>query len=183
LRPSSIGSAINLSENEEASTMSGLTDWAAGILETDEEILVPVKKLWVQSPARARGVSLDDFTRALEEDARFEFMGGTDPSEDLQDWTEEEIADHLAEMESLGFFHGPRVKLKSRELTRDHMARMIAKHTDNMLSALWSAYDVRPEDLDPEQDAELLELIARAKELQLHLREILPPPEEPAAKK
>jgi hypothetical protein len=154
------------------------TDWAAGILETDEEILVPIKKLWIQSPARARGVSLDDFTCTLERDARFEFWDGTDPTKNMTDWSEKEIAEHTADMESLGLFSGPRVKLKSRELTRDHMARMIAKHTHNMLNALWSAYDVRPEDLDPEQDAELLDLIARAKELQLNLREILPPPEE-----
>lgn len=158
--------------------MNTLTDWAASILETDEEILVPIKKLWTQYVARASDVSLDDFTRALEADERFEFMEGTDPTEGLEDWTEEERAEHIAEMESLGFFGGPRVKLKSREITRDHVARMIAKHTDNMLNALWGAYDVRPEDLDPDKDAELLDLIARAKELQLKLREILPPPED-----
>ncbi|MCX7838167.1 MAG: hypothetical protein N2559_01740 [Anaerolineae bacterium] len=159
--------------------MNNLTDWAAGILETDEEILVPVKKLWVQYTAQNPGISLDDFTRALEADARFEFMEGTDLEEGLEDWTEEERAEHVAEMEALGFFGGPRVKLVSREITREHVARMIAKHTNNMLNALWSAYDVRPEDLDPEEDAELLDLIARAKELQLNLREILElPPED-----
>lgn len=161
--------------------MNTLTDWAAGILETDEEILVPVKKLWVQYTARNPGISLDDFTRALEADPRFEFMEGTDLEEGLEDWTEEERAEHIAEMEALGFFGGPRVKLVSREITREHVARMIAKHTDNMLNALWSAYDVRPEDLDPEEDAELLDLIARAKELQLNLREILElPPDDQA---
>jgi hypothetical protein len=158
--------------------MHAVIEWATSVLETDEEILVPVKKLWVQYTAQNPGISLDDFTRALESDARFEFMEGTDPTEGLEDWTEEERAEHIAEMEALGFFGGPRVKLASREITREHVARMIAKHTNNMLNALWSAYDVRPEDLDPEQDAELLDLIARAKELQLNLQEILGTPEE-----
>lgn len=161
--------------------MNDLTDWVAGILETDEEILVPVKKLWVQYTAQHPVIALDDFTRALQADARFEFMEGTDLAEDLEDWTEEERAEHIAEMESLGFFGGVRVKLVSREITRDHVARMIAKHTNNMLNALWEAYDVRPEDLDPERDAELLDLIAQAKELQLTLREMLPPPEDDAS--
>ena len=160
--------------------MSALTDWAASVLETDEEILVPVKKLWIEYSSHAPGALLEEFTRALEADERFDFMEGTDLTEGLGDWTEEEIAEHIAEMESLGFFGGPRVKLKSREITRDHVAKMIKKHTDNMLSALWGAYDVRPEDLE---DAELLDLIARAKELQLKLQEILPPPEEDADEK
>lgn len=157
--------------------MSALTEWAAGVLEADEEILVPVKKLWTQYSSRAHNVSLDDFTRALETDARFEFIPGMDPTKGLEDWTDEERAEHVAEMESLGFFGGPRVKLKSRAITRDHIARMIARHTDDMLNALWRAYDVRPADLDPERDGELLDLIVRAKELQLNLRDILPPPE------
>lgn len=161
--------------------MNELIEWAARVLETDEEILVPIKKLWTQSDARARGISLDDFTRALENDARFELMQGTDPNEGLEDWSEEERAEHSAEMEALGFFGGPRVKLASRAITREHVARMIAKHTNNMLAALWGAYDVRPEDLDPEKDAELLDLIAQAKELQLTLREMLPPEDAPPA--
>jgi len=63
-----------------------------------------------------------------------------------------------------------------REITAEHIAKMLKKHTDNMMNALWSAYDVRPEDLDEEEDAMLLDLIARAKELQLETQEILPPP-------
>lgn len=162
--------------------MNHLTDWTAGILETDEEILVPVKKLWVEYTKHNPGISLDEFTHTLQADARFEFMKGTNLAEGLEEWTEEERAEHVAEMEALGFFGGPRVKLVSREITREHVARMIAKHTNNMLNALWSAYDMRPADLDPEADAELLDLIARAKELQLNLREILELSKDPDQK-
>jgi len=133
--------------------MSALTDWAATILETHEDILVPVKKLWVEYCAQTPGVSLDEFTRALEAEERFEFMGGTDPRKGLEELTEEEIAEHIAEMESLGFYGGPRVKMAHREITAEHIAKMLKKHTDNMMNALWSAYDVRPEDLDGQDGA------------------------------
>lgn len=160
--------------------MSELTDWVASVLEVDEDILVPVKKLWAEYSSRTPNVSLDDFSHALEQDPRFEFLAGTDPTRGLEDWTEEEIADHVAEMESLGFFGGPRVKMKEREITREHIAKMLKKHTDQMLSALWSAYDVRPEDLPEDAQQELLDLIAQAKELQLDVQDALPAEEEDA---
>jgi hypothetical protein len=153
--------------------MSALTDWAAAALQVDEDILVPVKKLWVEYSAHTPNVSLDDFSRALARDARFEFVEGIDPTEHLDDWTEEEKADHIAEMEALGFFGGPRVKMKNREITREHIARMLKKHTDNMMNALWSAFDVRPADLPAEAQHALLDLIAQAKELQLDLQDVL----------
>ncbi|MDE3090898.1 MAG: hypothetical protein KGJ80_16095 [Chloroflexota bacterium] len=158
--------------------MSSLTDWAASVLETDEEILVPVKGLWNKYARRAPTTSLEEFSRALEQDARFEFIQGTDPTTGLDDWTEEEVANHVAEMEALGFFGGPRVKMKNREITHDHVAKMLKKHTDQMLSALWSAYDVRPEDLPEDAQKELLDLIAQAKELQLDVQEAIPVKEE-----
>ncbi len=158
--------------------MTGLTDWAAAILETDEDILVPVKKLWTQYRAKTPGVSLDEFTRALTQDARFEFMDGVHPTERWAESPEDASSDEREGMEASGFFSGPRVKMKDREITRDHVAKMVKKHTDNMLSALWSAFDVRPEDLPEEAQQELLDLIAQAKELQLDLEESLEPPEE-----
>jgi len=162
--------------------MKDIIEWVVPILETDEEILVPVKKLWTRYVAEHPGVSLEEFTHALEQDERFEFMEGTDPTDGL-DLPPAEMAEHIAEMEALGFFGGPRVKMRHREITAEHIARMLKKHTDNMMNALWGAFDVRPEDLDPEQDAELLDLIARAKELQLKIEELLPPPEEDTEEK
>lgn len=163
--------------------MNEIIEWAIPILETDEEILVPIKKLWTRYVAEHSRVTLEEFTHALEQDERFEFMEGTDPTEGLEDWTEEEKADHIAEMEALGFFGGPRVKLKHREITAEHIAKMLKKHTDNMMKALWGAFDVRPDEFDQEQDAELLDLIARAKELQLKIEELLPPSEDDAEEK
>lgn len=155
--------------------MSTLTDWAATILQTDEDILVPVKKLWKDYSAQDAGVSLEAFKRALEKDARFEFMRGIDHKRGSEDWDEEEGAEDEEEMEAAGFFNGPRVKLKSREITPDHIANMIKRHTDRMMGALWAAYDIRPEDLDEQSEQELLDLIVRAKEFQLKAQEAIKP--------
>ncbi len=161
--------------------MSALTEWAASLLETDEEILVPVKKLWKEYSQMSQ-VSLDEFTHALEGDARFEFFEGTDHTKGFEDWSEEELAEYEEEMEAEGFFSGPRVKLKSREITPDHIAKMIKKHTDRMMSALWAAYDIRPEDLDEQSEQELLDMIVRAKEFQLKAQDAIKPDDEGAEK-
>lgn len=157
--------------------MSAITEWAGRVLETDEDILVPVKKLWNEYTAQVPGTTLAEFTRELENDARFEFFAGTNREKEMREMglSEEEMREEEAEMEAAGFFHGPRVKLKRRAITPDHIAAMIKKHTDRMMSALWAAYDVRPEDLDEEGEQELLDIIARAKELQLKAQEATQP--------
>jgi hypothetical protein len=147
--------------------MSQLSDWAAGVLETDEEIVVPVKKLWKVYIARDSNLSVEALMLELESDARFEFMDGSDPEERFDDWSEQEIAEYEEEMETRGYFNGPRVKLKSRELSAEHIAKMIAKHTDRIVQSLWSMYDARPEDLNEDAVQELLDIMVRAKKFQL----------------
>ncbi len=153
--------------------MSKIVDWAAGVLETDEEILVPAKKLWKEYSVRDTGVTLEEFKRALEHDARFEFMAGIDHDDELEGLSKEERSDYERDMEAEGFFSGTRVKLKSRALTPDHIAKMIKKHTDRMMGALWAAYDIRPEDLDEKSEQELLDIIVQAKNLQLKAQEAI----------
>ncbi len=168
--------------------MLSLADWTASILETHEDIIVPVKKLWAEYCKKRSGVSLEEFARILRADARFEFQEGVDHSEGLASWTKEEITEYVAEMEAQGFYSGDRVKIKAREITPEHIATMLKKHTDRMMASLWNAYDVRPEDLPEEQEEELLSLIAAAKRLQLDIEEDLDkavrrPPTDSAAKK
>jgi hypothetical protein len=147
--------------------MSQLTDWAAKALEMDEEILVPVKKLWIKYIAEEPNTSLEGLLHELGDDSRFECVRGSDPDEQFDDWSEEEIAEYEEEMEARGFFSGPRVKLKSRDLSPDHIAKLIAKHTDRMIQSLWSAFDARPSDWSEEAEQELLDIIVRAKKFQL----------------
>lgn len=158
--------------------MSKTADWAEGVLATDEDILVPVKKLWKEYSAENPGVSLGEFTGALEQDARFEFTEGIDHEEGLENLSEEEQNEYEGDMESEGFFGGPRVKLESREITPDHIAKMIKKHTGRMMGALWAAYDIRPEDLDERSEQELLDIIVQAKNFQLKAQEAIKPDED-----
>lgn len=160
--------------------MSALTDWAGHVLETDEAIVVPVKKLWTEYIARNPGIALAEFTRELEDNARFEFFAGTNREKEMREMglSEAEMREEEAEMEAAGFFHGPRVKLKSRVITPDHISAMIKQHTDRMMSALWAAYDVRPEELDEQGEQELLDIIVRAKELQLKAQEAIQPTQD-----
>ncbi len=93
-----------------------ITDWVAQELATAEEFYVPVKKLWValQRMAEMPRLSLEEFTRLLEADERFEFEEGIDFGEGFPAEMQEE---ERANMEDLGFYSGPRAKLKDREIT------------------------------------------------------------------
>ena len=133
-------------------------EWAAEVLGSGEDILVPVKKLWLdmQSQGIGAGLSVEAFTAMLEADGRFEFFEGVDHGEG----DEEE----RAYMEELGFFSGPRVKLASRELTKDYIARMLRQSTQNMLEALEGAWETRPVG-DVEAERQLLEILTMAQRL------------------
>jgi len=141
-------------------------DWAAEVLATDEEFIVPLKRLWLQAQAAgvAPGLSLEDFGRALEADGRFEFYEGVD----FGDGDPEE---RLA-MEELGYFSGPCVRVLTREITAADMAEAIKRSTDRMLEALQEAWSLRPEG-DEEAETELLELMAMAQKLQHEVNQVM----------
>src|SRR5438128_489126 len=142
--------------------MNPLTDWVIEQLETAEEILVPVKKLWKEYLVRNLDVSLQAFTSQLEADERIEFIDGVDDSDLYEDWTAEELESHEQEMEAIGYFSGPRARLKSRIITPEHIAKMINNHSDRMIDSLMDAYDVRPADLDEEDERVLFHAMQRA---------------------
>lgn len=142
------------------------TDWAAETLAADDEFLVPLKKLWLQAQAAgvAPGLSLEDFERALQDDARFEFYTGVE----FGDGDPEE----QRAMEEMGYFSGPRVRLLAREITATDMASAIKRSTDRMMEALREAWDLRPED-DEEAETELLALMSMAQTLQREVNEVM----------
>lgn len=133
-------------------------EWAAEVLGSGNDILVPVKFLWLDllSQGIGTGLSVDAFTALLEADERFEFFEGVDHG----DGDEGE----RALMEELGFHSGPRVKLADRELTAEYVTRMLQESTQNMLEALEGAWEVRPDD-DPEAEQQLLEILTMAQRL------------------
>ena len=84
------------------------------ILETEPDFFVPVKKLWLmlQGEGLALDVELEDFHHTLTGDERFESTSGVDYKEGFEG--DLEYAEEMErEMEALGFYSGPRVKLAS----------------------------------------------------------------------
>lgn len=148
-----------------------VTDWVAEELATADEFYVPVKRLWValQRMAEMPRLPLEEFTRLLEGDERFEFEEGLDFGEGFPPEMQEE---ERANMEELGFYSGPRAKLKSRELTREDLERILQRHTDNLLGALRGAWETRPAG-DQEAEDQLLDLLALAERLQRETMEAI----------
>jgi hypothetical protein len=157
---------------------SELLNWVYAYLERDEEIVVPIKRMWNEWHVLHSEPSLDDFTALLLADDRFEEMEGVDHNEGLEWDSPEEFEEYVRDMEAVGFFSGPRLKLKARELTLEHITRMIKLHNDRMEAALQQARAVMPDDVSEEEEGQLIDIIALAQELRQQLREAGLDPDE-----
>jgi len=143
------------------------------ILETDPDFYVPVKKLWLlcQGEGLSLDLTLDDFHQMLVDDERFEFTPGVDHKEGFED--EPEFAEEMErEMEALGFYSGPRVKLVSREMTAEDIFAAMSRSLTRMNEALQGAWDARPED-DQETDDQLLDILAAGQKLGRQVQELV----------
>jgi len=140
-------------------------EWAAGVLSSSDDIVMPVRSLWLdmQNQGMGRGLSMDSFMTMLESDERFEFLEGPVYDED---------AEEVSLLEELGFEGGPHVKLAGRELTADYVTRMLRQSTENMLTALEGAWEMRPDD-DPEAEQQLLEVMTLAQRLKSEVEDAL----------
>jgi len=164
------------------STMSSeLLDWAYEYLERDEDIVVPIKKMWNEWRQTHNQPALQDFTSAILADQRFEEMSGVDHSEGMEWMEPAEFEEYIRDMEAMGFFSGPRVKLKTREITLEHITKMIKKHNDQMENALRQAREALPEDASEQEEGALIDIQVMLEKLRQELREagLEPPEEEP----
>jgi len=150
---------------------SELIQWVRAYLEQDEDIIVPVKKMWNEWHAGHPAPSLEAFTAIVRADDRIEEMGEVDHTEDMDWMSPEELDEYVRDMEADGYYSGPRVKLKSRELTLEHIARMIKRHNDRMEEALRQAHAALPDDVSEEEEGQLIDVMAVAEELRRRLRE------------
>lgn len=150
---------------------SQLLNWVYDYLEGDEDIVVPIKKMWNEWHGAHLEPSLETFTAMVLADERFEAMGGVDHTEGFEDWSPEELEEYRRDMEARGYFSGPRVKLKSREITLEHIAKMIKKHNDRMEEALRQAREAMPEDMSEQEEGQLIDIIEKTKEFRQKLRE------------
>lgn len=147
-----------------------LADWVCAYLERDEDIIVPIKKMWNEW-RETHPEPLEAFAAQVLADERIEEMGGVDHGDDEREWMEpDEFEEYERDMEARGFYAGPRVKLKSRAITLEHIAMMLKKHNDRMEQALQAARAAMPEDVDEREEGQLIEAIELAKKLREELR-------------
>lgn len=139
-------------------------------LDRDEDIIVPLKKMWSEWYAAQGTPSLVEFTRTVLSNERIEQMPGVDHAGHTEGMGPEEQEEHERDMEAHGFFSGPRVKLRSRQITREHVARMLKKHNDRMEWALQQARAAMPADVTEADEGNLIDAIALAQKLRRDLR-------------
>jgi hypothetical protein len=145
------------------------------ILEADPDFFVPVKKVWLtlQEEALALDIDLEGFRNVLAADERFEFAPGVDHRERFEVEGDSEFAEEMErQMEALGFFSGPRVKLASRVLSPEDVVAAMVRNLTRMNKALQSAWDARPGE-DPDLDDQLLGLLAAGQKLEREIRKLV----------
>ena len=150
------------------------------ILEIEPDFFVPVKKLrlMLQGEGLALDIELEDLARTLADDARFELAPGVDYKEGLED--DAEFAEEMErEMEALGFYSGPRVKLASREMTAEDVFAAMARSLTRMNEALQGAWEARPED-DQEIEDQLLDILAAGQKLDREIQGLIEQQQEPS---
>ena len=158
---------------------SELLDWVCAYLEHDEDIAVPIKKMWNQWREVDDRTTLQEFSAMILADDRFEEMGGVDHGKGMEWMEPDEYEEYVQDMEALGFFSGPRVKLKTREITLEHITKMIKKHNDRMEEALRQAREAMPEDASEQEEGALIDIQVMVEKLREELREAgLEPPED-----
>jgi len=163
----------------DADRLFEMRQWVRAYLERDEDIIVPMKRMWNEWHAAHDEPPLEEFTEAILLDPEVEEMRGVNHAKDMEWMEPAELAEHLEAMEREGFYSGPRAKLRAREITKEHIARMLKKHNDRMEAALHAARAVMPEDASEADEGKVIDAIAQVEELRRRLRKAgLEPPED-----
>lgn len=149
-----------------------MLEWVRAYLERDEDIVVPIKKMWNEWRLSHPEPPLEEFMAAILADEQVEHMASVDHNRGMEDATAEEKEKREREKEALGYFSGPRVKLRSREITAEHIAHMLKKHTDRMEQALRDARSAMPEEISEPDEGKLIDAIAMTRKLKKMLRKI-----------
>jgi len=137
------------------------------ILETDPDFYVPIKRLWLTLQAEGLKLDQEEFQQLLQEDERFEVISGVDEREGLE--ADPQLAE---EMESLGFYSGPRVKLVAREMTAKDVFEGMIRSLTRMNQALQSAWEARPPE-NQETEDQLLEILAAGQRLEREIQSLV----------
>ncbi len=151
-----------------------LLDTIEHMLENDDEVIAPVKRIWKVLQVDDKYHTLEipvfsEFSELLHSDGRFEFMHPVN-YDDMYNESGERI-DREIEMESLGFYSGERIKLKKIQVTGEMLAKMIERSSNRMMEALKKAWETKSEDSKAEK--RLLEIMQKAQKLEKDIQKIV----------
>jgi hypothetical protein len=149
------------------------------ILEAAPDFFVPVKKLWLmlQGEGLVLDIELESFHRMLAAGERFEFTPGVDHQEGFEE--DPELVEEMErEMEALGFYSGPRIKLVSREMTAEDVFAAMTRSLARMNEALQGVWETRPES-DTELEDQLLDILAAGQKLEREVHELIDQQDRP----
>ncbi len=144
------------------------------ILRDDPDFLVPVKKLMKHFLKDEPLPEYPEFLAGLKAEPDLVVM-------DLEDKSDNDYWDEV-EMEKLGYYTGPRVRLKDRVPSPADIADILKRHTDRMMESLGQAYCLGAEGFTEEEEDGMLALLERAKSLRDAVQKAIPVPKKKARK-
>jgi hypothetical protein len=139
------------------------------ILENSENILFPVKKLWLE--LQAKSVDFDETFEGLVHilDGNPQFRIYKQMRAQNAHCCESIVSNE--EMEKAGFFQGPWVALRDRIPTHREAAEGLIEKADRTFETLKNAWEIRPLDNEVIED-QLLFALAKTQQLRNELRMI-----------
>lgn len=169
---------------------AGLAPGIAGrireVLRDDPDFLVPVRKL-MKHFLKGEDLPLyPEFLAILKAESDLVVMDLEDKArptsvEGLRSAGEEEDLND-EEMEAMGYYAGPRVRLKDRVPSPADIAAILKRHTDRMMESLGQAYCLGAEGFTEEEEDGMLALLERAKNLRDSVQKAVPVPKKKAVK-
>jgi len=125
------------------------------MLADDPEFYVPIRKLFAQLVDEWPG-EYPDFERAVR----------TEPGLVVEEAHDRDLEPGEArELEKVGFYQGPRARLRERVPTYKDMMGILERHTSRMLDSLGQAYGLAADQLSAEEEDMMLDLLQNAKQL------------------
>jgi len=142
-------------------TNQEITNRAHVLLSEEEEILIPVFKLYelLKDELDNLDLEVEDFSTVLKEDKRFMVL---DSQSTMEPWNEDEN-EKMAEQ---GHYQGYRVMLKSRIPSKDEMMQVVTEKMQSTLESLKTAYNVNPDNFDDTEEEEFLQILKKTHDLQ-----------------
>lgn len=146
-----------------------ITNRVVQILTIDKDVFVPVRRLYqmLTGEGLLTCVDVESFIMLLEADERFEFVD--DLEDEVLGWLLD--AESNVELSAVGFFNGPRVRLRAREITSVMIMDSLLRQLQRMNSSLEIAW--REISDDPESEAALLHVLMMGDMLERQVLQML----------